>query len=58
MKTLNKTPKFNFVVTHNFNDKDIKELEEYAKIGNIQAKLDLIMHNQLIINHKLNKILK
>jgi len=37
-------------------EKNIDEIKELAEAGNMQAKLDLIMHNQRVINDKLNKL--
>lgn len=49
---------FNKIVYVKLSEKEIKERVKYAHSGNIQAKLDIITHNQFVIYEKLNKILE
>lgn len=56
MKT-DKTPAYNFVIGLDFNEEDAEKIQKAAVEGNIQAKLDIILHNQFILNYKLKKLL-
>ena len=50
--------KFVSVISRNFDREQMNELTEKMKSGNIPAYLEIIMHNQLVLNEKLNKLLK
>lgn len=41
-----------------FTDKELERQAERAMEGNIPANFNIILHNQRIINDKLNKLLK
>lgn len=41
-----------------FTDKELERQVERAMEGNIPANFNIILHNQRIINDKLNKLLK
>ena len=49
--------KTNSVLVTNLSKKDVEEIIKDAKKGNIQAKLTIIIHNQAMINEKLNSLL-
>lgn len=55
---MNKKIKHMMVVFYDMSKEDIEREMLRAGDGNIQAKLNLIMHNQAILNEKLNKIIK
>ena len=57
MKDIGKL-QFEKVLVPNFSELLIERIVKEAKKGNMNCKLDLIMHNQAIINKKLNKLLK
>ena len=40
-----------------FNEKEAEIIKKAAIEGNIQAKLDIILHNQHVFNYKFNKII-
>lgn len=50
---MNKAPEFNFIIAPDFTEKEIKKIAKLAEKGNIHAKIDIIMHNQFVINYKL-----
>ena len=59
MKKRKNEPKFNFVVTPDFKEKEIKKIVKIAEnTHNIHAKIDIVLHNQAIINYKLTLLLK
>lgn len=51
---MNKEIKCMAVIFRDYSEKEIDEEILRAQDGNIQAKLNLIMHNQAILNEKLN----
>jgi hypothetical protein len=57
MKATHNPPRVNYIVSHDLNEEDVRKLKESIQEGNIQSKLDMIMHNQSVLNYKLNKIL-
>lgn len=53
-----KTKENQNIVAIKYTNQDILELIKHAEKGNLQAKISLVLHNQRILNLKLNKILK
>lgn len=52
-------PKCNFIIVPDFSEEDLKSREkDWVKKGNIPAAIELILHNQFIINTKLNRLLE
>jgi len=54
----NQKIKYPVVTGIDFTKDEFKRTKELADIGNISAMLELIGHNQLVLNDKLNKLLK
>ncbi len=48
---------FGKLLVPEYTEDDIEKVHEAIKKGNIPAQMGLIMHNQRIINIKLNKLL-
>lgn len=54
MRKTNKKPVYNFVIAPDFTEKEIRKMSKFAETGHLNAKLDLIMHNQRVIYYKLH----
>ena len=50
--------RYSKVVAHDYTEEEAKRIHKAGEDGNIPAMLEIIMHNQLVINHKLNRLLK
>lgn len=48
---------FDKLVTPKLSEEEIDEITKYAEEGNIPAKLTLILHNQRLLNEKINTLL-
>ena len=57
MKKVKKS-KFGCMIVPNFSEEDLEKKLDAAVKGNIPAMLELVLHNQFIINEKLNKLIK
>jgi len=55
IKEHNKEPEYKKVIVPNFSEEELDKLIEDSE--NLHVKLDIILHNQRILNYKLNKIL-
>lgn len=53
-----KEPNFNFIVTPDFKEKEIKKVVKLAEKGNMNAKIDIVLHNQAVIHHRLKLLMK
>lgn len=49
--------KFNKIVSLNYTEQEIMEVVKSAEQGNIPARQSLILHNQLVLSKKLDKLL-
>ena len=56
MKQLKIKPKFCLVVSPNNTEKELDQLAKLVDKGDLQSMLELIMHNQSILNYKLDKL--
>lgn len=54
---IKKGPIFKGIISPDFTEQQLVEFDVLRKSGNIPAQLNMIMHNQLVLNHKLNRIL-
>ena len=52
-----KKPTFDYIIGIDFNEKDAKTAMKASKGGSLQAKLDIILHNQLVLHCQLGKLL-
>ncbi len=52
-RKINKAPQFNFIIAPDFTEKELQKIGKLAEKGNIHAKINIMMHNQFIINYKL-----
>lgn len=48
---------FDKLITPKLSEEEIIEITKYAEEGNIPAKLTLILHNQRLLNEKINTLL-
>ena len=59
MKRRKKEPNFNFIIAPDFTEKEIKKIVKLAeKDHNMHAKIDIILHNQAIIHHRLKLLME
>lgn len=50
-------PNYKKFLERNLTDLQLKTVKEQAEKGNIHAQFNVLLHNQGILNHKLNKLL-
>ena len=46
------------IIARNMSEEELNKTMKWAEKGNFPAKIEILMHNQRIINDKLNKLLK